>query len=85
VSVTLDVGNTDEVLGWIREGRIALGLVEGLTKASGVSLEPYLKDELVAVRPTRAPPNLAAVRKASDLAGVPLIRRESGRQRLHRV
>jgi len=78
VAVTLEVGNTDEVLGWIREGRIALGLVEGLTKAPGVSLEPYLQDELVAVRPSGAPPNLAAVRKASDLAGVPLIRRELG-------
>ena len=78
VTVTLEVGNTDEVLGWIREGRIALGLVEGLTRAPGVSLEPYLQDELVAVRPVAAPPNLAAVRKASDLAGVPLIRREFG-------
>ena len=78
VTVTLEVGNTDEVLGWIREGRIALGLVEGLTKAPGVSLEPYLQDELVAVRPSGAPPSLAAVRKASDLAGVPLIRREFG-------
>jgi len=78
VTVTLEVGNTDEVLGWIRDGRIALGLVEGLTKAPGVSLEPYLQDELVAVRPAGAPPNLAAVRKAADLAGVPLIRREFG-------
>ena len=77
-AVTLEVGNTDEVLGWIREGRIALGLVEGLTKAPGVSLEPYLQDELVAVRASGAPANLAAVRKASDLAGVPLIRRELG-------
>lgn len=78
VTVTLEVGNTDEVLGWIRDGRIALGLVEGLTRAPGVSLEPYLQDELVAVRPAGAPPGLAAVRKASDLAGVPLIRREFG-------
>lgn len=78
VAVTLEVGNTDEVLGWIREGRIALALVEGLTRAPGVSLEPYLQDELVAVRPSGAPPALAAVRKASDLAGVPLIRRELG-------
>lgn len=78
VTVTLDVGNTDEVLHWIREGRIVLGLVEGLTRAPGVSLEPYLQDELVAVRPADAPPGLAAVRRAADLAGVPLIRRELG-------
>ena len=52
--------------------------MEGLTKAPGVSLEPYLQDEVVAVRPTGAPPRLAAVRRAADLAGVPLIRRELG-------
>lgn len=77
-STTLDVGNTDEVLRWIREGRIALGLVEGLTRAPGFSLEPYLQDELVAVRPVGGPPALAAVRKASDLPSVPLISREPG-------
>lgn len=77
-STTLEVGNTDEVLGWIREGRIALGLVEGLTRAPGFSLEPYLQDELVAVRPVGGPSTLAAVRKASDLPNVPLIYREPG-------
>jgi DNA-binding transcriptional LysR family regulator len=77
-TVTLEVGNTEEVLGWIRAGRITLGLVEGLTRASGVSLQPYLQDELVAVRAARAPALLAGVRKASDLTGVPLIRREPG-------
>jgi DNA-binding transcriptional LysR family regulator len=77
-SVELAVGNTDEVLDWLRNGRISLGLVEGLTRSPGVSLEPYLQDELVAVRPTGAPPPLAAVRKAADLGGVPLIYREQG-------
>jgi DNA-binding transcriptional LysR family regulator len=77
-SIAMEVGNTEEVLGWIRDGRISLGLVEGLTRAPGVSLEPYLQDELVPVRCARAPEALAAVRKASDLAGVPLIRRELG-------
>jgi DNA-binding transcriptional LysR family regulator len=77
-SIVLDVGNTVEVLDWIREGRINLGLVEGLSRAPGFSLEPYLQDELVAVRPAEAPPALAAVRKAADLEGVPVIRREPG-------
>ncbi len=76
--LVLEVGNTDEVLLWIREGRMPLGLVEGLTRAPGLSLEPYLKDELVPVRAAKAPAPLAAVRKASDLAGVPLIWREPG-------
>jgi DNA-binding transcriptional LysR family regulator len=76
--VSLEVGNTEEVLDWIRSGKLTLGLVEGLSRAPGVSLEPYLQDELVAVRSARPSPALAAVRRASDLAGVPLIRREAG-------
>ena len=77
-SLALEVGNTDEVLAWLREGRIPLALVEGLTRAPGLSLQPYLRDELVAVRAVRAPQPLAAVRTVSDLATVPLIWREPG-------
>jgi DNA-binding transcriptional LysR family regulator len=76
--LTLEVGNTDEVLAWLREGRVPLALVEGLTRAPGLSLQPYLRDELVAVRAARAPEALAAVRTLADLAGVPLIWREPG-------
>jgi molybdate transport repressor ModE-like protein len=76
--LVLEVGNTEEVLSWVREGRLPLGLVEGLTRAPGLSLEPYLKDELVPVRVVRAPAPLAAVRNAADLGGVPLIWREPG-------
>jgi DNA-binding transcriptional LysR family regulator len=77
-AVAVEVGNTDEVLGWLRDGRFAVGLVEGLTRAPGVSMEPYLQDELVAVRPAHGFPGLADVRKTSDLATVPMIWRESG-------
>jgi DNA-binding transcriptional LysR family regulator len=77
-AVALEVGNTDEVLGWIREGKVALGLVEGLTRAPGVSMDPYLQDELVPVRATHGPAHLAEVRRASDLATVPMIWREPG-------
>ena len=74
----LDVGNTDEVLERVRRGRLPLGLVEGLTRAPGLSLEPYLADELVAVRAAHPPAPLAAVRSARDLASVPLLWREAG-------
>lgn len=76
--LALEVGNTDEVLAWVREGRLPLALVEGLTRAPGLSLQPYLRDELVAVRAVRAPAALAGVRTAADLAAVPLIWREPG-------
>jgi DNA-binding transcriptional LysR family regulator len=74
----LEVDNTEEVLLWVREGRTPLALVEGLTRAPGLFLEPYLRDELVPVRAARAPEHLMAVHTAGDLAGVPLIWREPG-------
>lgn len=76
--LVLEVGNTEEVLQWVREGRTPLALVEGLTRAPGLALDPFLKDELVPVRAVRAPKPLAAVRTAGDLGGVPLIWREPG-------
>jgi DNA-binding transcriptional LysR family regulator len=76
--LALEVGNTDEVLVWLREGQVPLALVEGLTRAPGLSLQPYLRDELVAVRAVRAPAPLSGVRTAADLATVPLIWREPG-------
>ncbi len=77
-SVRVDVGNTAEVLGWLREGSVSLAMVEGLASAPGLSLQPYLRDELVPVRATRSPPAIAAVRSAADLAAVPVIWREPG-------
>ena len=76
--LALEVGNTDEVLGWLREERVSLALVEGLTRAPGLSLQPYLRDELVAVRASRAQQSLTRVRTAADLGTVPLIWREPG-------
>lgn len=77
-SLRLEVGNTEQVLAWIREGDVPLGVVEGLTRAPGVSMDPFLRDELVAVRAADAKNQLAAVRSASGLSSVPLIWREAG-------
>ncbi|BDU71668.1 LysR family transcriptional regulator [Mesoterricola silvestris] len=75
-SVRLEVGNTEEVLAWVREGRVGLGMVEGLTRAPGVSLEPFLRDELVAVRPVHGP--FAEIRSLRALVAAPLLWREEG-------
>ena len=86
-AVRLDVGNTDQVLGWVREGRVPLGAVEGLRRAPGLHLEPFLEDELFAVRlarPSQGPKvptglrPLAEVRVLADLAFVPILWREPG-------
>jgi DNA-binding transcriptional LysR family regulator len=76
--LVLEVGNTETVLQWVREGRTPLALVEGLTRAPGLALESYLEDELVPVRASHGPKALADVRDAGDLATVPLIWREPG-------
>ena len=76
--VRLEVGNTAEVLGWVREGRVPLGVVEGHGRAPGVRLERLLDDELIAVVAAHAPPELLRVRRVEDLEAVPLIWREPG-------
>jgi DNA-binding transcriptional LysR family regulator len=73
-SVRLDVGNTEQVLEEVKEGRVPLGLVEGHARAAGVRLTPFLTDELV--------PTLGAegtqIRRLSDLDEVPIVWREPG-------
>ena len=77
-NLRLDVGNTEAVLAWVREGRVPLGMVEGLTRAPGLSLEPFLRDELVPVRPVHGAKAFAEVRSIKTLVTVPLIWREEG-------
>jgi len=77
-NLRLEVGNTEQVLAWVREGRVPMGMVEGLTRAPGISMEPFLQDELVAVRSAGGPGHLAAIHSCAGLAKAPLIWREEG-------
>ena len=47
VELRLEVGNTTQVLEWVNEERVPLGLVEGHGRAAGVRLEAFLADEIV--------------------------------------
>ncbi|MBU8894111.1 LysR family transcriptional regulator [Corallococcus sp. H22C18031201] len=78
LTVRLEVGNTEQVLGWLTEGRVPLGLVEGHARAAGIRLERYLEDELVPVVSARAPTALQRVRDVQALGTVPLVWREPG-------
>lgn len=75
VRLRLTIANTAEVVAGLGAGRVALGLVEGLTRASGVRLEPWLDDELVPVLGRDAP---WSPRRPAELADVPLLWREPG-------
>ena len=82
-ALKLVVGNTDAVLDHLRDHRLSLGLVEGLTRSPGLRLEPFIRDEIIPVCAARIPDiklrrAIEAVKSASDLQGLPLIWRESG-------
>ena len=82
-ALKLVVGNTDAVLDQLREHRLGLGLVEGLTRSPGLRLEPFIRDEIIPVCAARIPDAklrraIEAVKTASGLQGLPLIWREPG-------
>jgi DNA-binding transcriptional LysR family regulator len=75
VGLRLEVGNTEAVLASVTAGRVPLGLVEGLARAGGVRLAPFVDDEIVAVVGRGSP---FRIRKVSDFAHVPILWREPG-------
>ena len=51
IQFSLQSGNTSEVVRWLLEGRVALGLIEGPARERGVRTEPFMEDELVLITP----------------------------------
>ncbi len=75
VPVRVRVGNSEQVIEDVRADRVPLGLVEGLSRASGLRLEPLVDDEIVPVIGGDA---RFVVRSLRDLDAVPLLWREAG-------
>lgn len=75
IKVSLAISNTQAVIKQVRNGLIPLGLVEGLSKAAGVSLQPLLDDELLLVSSTMMKNKIKTLH---DLAQYPIIWRETG-------
>jgi DNA-binding transcriptional LysR family regulator len=83
IQLELTVGNTEEVLQRVRDGLYPLGLVEGLPHAPQLRLKPFVEDELVLIRGIGARAEEIArktksLRRARDLATMPIIWREAG-------
>jgi DNA-binding transcriptional LysR family regulator len=79
----LMVGNTEEVLDYLREHRVGLGLVEGHDRSPGVRLEHFIPDEIVPVSAAQiSDPTLrraiSSIKSVHDLEALPLIWREPG-------
>ncbi len=75
VSFVLHIGNTEEVLERVRQGEIALGLVEGHSHAPAVGLKPFLEDQIVLIGPASSSFH---PRRSRDLSQCPLLSREPG-------
>jgi DNA-binding transcriptional LysR family regulator len=83
IELELAVGNTEEVLQRVRDGLYPVGLVEGLPHAPQLRLKPFVEDELVLIRGVGARAAEIArktkfLRRARDLAAMPIIWREAG-------
>src|SRR5215467_12671186 len=51
IQFSLRSGNTSEVVRWLLDGRVALGLIEGPARERGVRTEPFMEDELILIMP----------------------------------
>jgi DNA-binding transcriptional LysR family regulator len=80
VEVTLFEGHDEEVLGWIRERAVDVGVVS--RTAPDLDVQPLARDQLMAVLPAAHP--LAAEREATleALAGEPFVLSRGGCERL---
>lgn len=78
VHLSLLNGNSQEVEIALQEGRIDLGLVEGIHRSPGLKYTVFLQDELVAVVSTCSKLRMSDEITPRDLTHLPLALREQG-------
>lgn len=75
VEFALQSGNTSQIVQLLLDGKVAIGLIEGPSRARGVRCEPFMEDELVLI----TPPQLAIDHlTASQFVATSLLMREQG-------
>jgi DNA-binding transcriptional LysR family regulator len=78
VKLQVRSGNTEEVVEWLIEGRIAIGLIEGPALRKDVRTEPFMEDELVLLFPANHPWSKRKSLTIQNLKGAPFLLRERG-------
>lgn len=78
VKLQIRSGNTEQVVEWLIEGQIALGLIEGPALRKDVRVEPFMEDELVLLYPANHPWKDRATLTVRDLKGAQFLLRERG-------
>ncbi|HZP76054.1 MAG TPA: LysR family transcriptional regulator [Pseudolabrys sp.] len=78
IALAVNIGNTEAVSAWVREGVADLGFVEGPVDDPALSVTPVAEDELIlVVSPALARQKRHAV-SAADLKAMPWVFREPG-------
>jgi len=75
IQFSLQSGNTSEVVRWLLEGKVALGLIEGPARERGVRTEPFMEDELILIMPPSFDSNRLS---PAQLLATNLLMREQG-------
>jgi len=75
VELSVHSGNTEEVVNLLLHGNVAIGLIEGPARQSGVHTEPFMRDELVLIVP---PHSDSTQFSAQKLLASNLLMREQG-------
>ncbi len=78
VKLQIRSGNTEEVVEWLIEGRIEIGLIEGPSMRKDVRVEAFMEDELVLLYPANHPWKNRKSITLEDLKGAPIVLRERG-------
>jgi DNA-binding transcriptional LysR family regulator len=82
VQLSLQSGNTEEVVDLLLGGKVSIGLIEGPARQRGIRTEPFMRDELVLIMP---PESDLAYLSAQQLLGSSLLMREQGSGSRHVV
>ena len=78
VKLQIRSGNTEQVLEWLVEGRISIGLIEGPALRKDLRVEPFMEDELVLLFPAGHPWSKRKELAVEDLKGASFLLRERG-------
>jgi DNA-binding transcriptional LysR family regulator len=78
VKLQIRSGNTEQVVEWLVEGRISIGLIEGPALRKDLRVEPFMEDELVLLFPAGHPWSKRKELAVEDLKGASFLLRERG-------
>ena len=78
IKISLSNGNSRDIEQALREGKITLGLVEGVVHQSTLHYTPFMKDELVVVAHTGSSLAIYDEITIEQLSTLPLVLRENG-------